>query len=342
MNDQRKDESGKTSQTSGSQSSMSASVKWIRSVLSHWAKTLLGLRRYNAKRFFTMMSFSLGVVAFLLAAKYFTAKPSVDLSVTSISRFYNLPLLIQFYRDQDIEPPEIFHDKKIAHLFSDTLEYPNLSNYINSGTSDLGILQKIKNGSDMGGFLSERITDLERHLDDSTYERHFYMSPDWGSHYPEESIQELTEYVKIKSSREEYYTFLMALISGRITHSMIFVKNDGVVNLKDIAITIPAPVSKLTETREGNIVYSEVIGNSLNDVERKADRIIWHISFLSSGEHLALNVTTKDTEIVESDLFYTYVSDQRLEYWDIAVTFMFVFVAVFIVGFWFRGRQFYE
>lgn len=314
----------------------SRNLQILRNFLLKWS-TLA--RNINGKQQIEIIIASFTIVAFLLAANYFTAKPSIELSIwSSHEEFYILPV-IQFYKDQNIEFPTVFYDKEIANLFLDSSELHKLSIDLGVGVSDVEILQELKKGRNIGQYLNLRIVDLERHLNESTFVRHFYRTPNQGSFLPSDKIDKLTQFIKKKSSAEEYYIFLLALISSRRNNQNLGIKNNGDIDLKDVVVTIPAPVSKLTETRAGNIIHSNSYVRLLNEIEEKEDRIIWKIPFLATGEFLSLQLTTRDTKIINSDLRYSFHSDKTIEFMTILWWLLFVLLPLEFILFWFKGKK---
>lgn len=307
---------------------LSAILGWGRKVTTLVVKWLV--RGINGMSLISLLTSSLVIVALLQATNYFTSEASLELSIWGETRQYQPDLLTQFYRDNELEFPDVFHDKRIRKLFSDSSIFPDSYIMVADGTSDIEVLQALKNGQKVGWYLKRRITQLEQHLEESTFVKHIYRFNESISIIPKDGIPLLINFIEKNTSKEEYYTFLIALISARVIDQNVMVRNDSEVDLKDIVIIIPAPVSKLTEVRIGSILGFSIIGNLIYDVDEKEDRLIWRIPSLPKGEHLNLKVTSRDTQLKQSELSSLFQSDKRLEkstiYWSIPIAFMLLLI----------------
>ena len=132
----------------------------------------------------------------------------------------------------------------------------------------------MKNGRDLGSYyISRRIEMLEDHLDKYRYRKHLWMYEGSAEYYSKKDGKGILNYLRPKLSEEEYFCFLAALVHSRSITNVIFIKNDGGLDLQELKIFVVEPLSKVTEERENSILGYRINTTLPNVIERKNERV---------------------------------------------------------------------
>lgn len=302
------------------------------------------MQQYDLKDLIGFVISAITIVAFLVAVDFFSAVSSLNISVKTSHLGYYMDSLKNYYTDNNLKfPNQIYENKSLNKIFSQSLTKRN-SNYIDQGDADSDELavKAIANGQDIttSGFVEYRIKKLEKQLDNYTYEKHVYSSnSDRRGFYDEQDFKPVLDIIQSKLSKEEYYTFLVALIRSRERFQNIFINNDGDVDLKNVKITIPAPLSKVTESREKNILSFQVVGKLLHEVANGTVDLTIYLPSLKKGQFLSLQITTRENQIKSEEIFYSYARDNIINKNGILLYFCIILLAMVILKkFVFKGE----
>lgn len=293
------------------------------------------MEQYDLKDLIGFVTSAITIVAFLVAVDFFSAASSLYISVKTSHLGYYMDSLKKYYTDNNLKfPDQIYENKSLNKIFSQSLNKRN-PNYIDQGDADSDELavKAIANGQDIttSGFVEYRIKKLEKQLDNYTYEKHVYSSNNDGrGFYDEQDFRPVLDIIQSKLSKEEYYTFLVALIRSRECFHNMFIKNDGDVDLKNVKITIPAPLSKVTEGREKNILSYEVAGKLLHEVAGGTVDLTIYLPSLKKGQLLSLQITTRENQIKSEEIFYSYDRNNIINKYRILLYFCIILLAMLI------------
>lgn len=275
------------------------------------------------------VTFSITIVAFLFAVEYFTAKPSLNIVILRMPYGYYMDSVLSFYEERGLDLPRLFtEDPSLAKLFTENTR-PMDPNYIplDAGTPDEEVIEAIARGQDIGWFVEYMTKQLESQIERYTFVKHIYGGGlDERGFYREEDFKPIREYVKSKSSATEYYIFLAALIRSREIGNTVFVKNDGDVDLSNIRITFPAPLSKITSSRADNLLNYRADTALLYELTVDDIKLAVHLPSLKKGEFASLDIRTRENEINSKEIFYSYEQDRLIKKRRVSVVFVIVFI----------------
>ncbi|MHA2315768.1 MAG: hypothetical protein ACXACF_10910 [Candidatus Hermodarchaeia archaeon] len=267
------------------------------------------MAKFDATEIVGIVTSSITIVAFLLAVDYFTARPSLKISLFTTSHGFYMDSVIKYYRENAIEiPKQLYEDKALRGLFPKVAKSrdPNNEIMINAGASDELLIKLMSKSRDISWYLPHRIEMLENHIEKYTYKKRIYVSDDSRGFHDTNTFQPVLHRIKLLLSQEQYYIFLTALIRSREIPHQIFINNDGDIDLKKVEITVPAPVSKITESRSKNILGYEIQGELLHEITEDDDRITMSLQILKQGESFGLRIRTKENKIMEEDIITSY------------------------------------
>jgi hypothetical protein len=300
------------------------------------------LERFDAKEIVAVVTSTIAIVAFLLAVDYFTAKPSLKISVFTTYHGFYRDSVVHYYKENAIEiPKQLYEDKSLRGLFPKEPKAPdpNDGTVVGTHASDELLIELMGKGRDLGRYLPPRIEMLENHIDKYTYKKRTYAFVDWRGFYDPNTFQPVLDRIKSILSQEQYYVFLAAFIRSREIQHTINVNNDGAIDLKNVEIIIPAPVSKVTENRTKNILDCQIQGQLLRRIIQEDDHMTLILPRLKKGESLGLRVRTRENLITEDDILRSFERAVSIDKKEVWAWFLGIFVGVLLLRWICRGQK---
>lgn len=291
-------------------------------------------RKKDAMKLFQLVVHAISIVAFLTAIDYFSKKSSIRIGIHPEPAGYYMDTVEKFYKENEIELPQIFREGgQFSWMFKKEKDFKDHVT-IGDGTSDEDLIRAIKKGQKMGGYVHRRIERLEHQMEKYHYKKTIYFNLESRGFYPKEYFKKPLSLLKKQLSPEDYYIFLSALISSREVHHDIFIKNDGEIDLRDLTIVIPSPLSKITERRENNILDAKIVDSYLHQINKNANTAIISLPFLKNGETFSLNVITRENELEKDSFFYSFKESKTIDLKKLILTgiitfFCMVFLVIF-------------
>ncbi len=302
---------------------------------------VLFIQTIDSKDFISIFISSITIVAFLLAIDFFSARSYLNIREGLPTHGgYNLDTVINLYQKYGIQMPSAFqNDKNISHFFNN--EYDSLSGNSTDilSLSDLDLIAAISSGRkfDSEELKVFRIDKLEKRIDNYNYVKHIYRRYDSFGSYPDEKS---IEYLRDILGERDYYIFLAFLIYSREVSNHMFINNDGDLNLKNVKVSIPSPFSKVSESRKNNILYFSVDTQILHEAIHNDDELIIRIPYLQAHQGLSLNIKTRENEINETEIYYSFESENVISTSKMREYFIIFFILVLIIKIAFRSREF--
>lgn len=301
-----------------------------------WSK-MLKTRALSGHQFIKDLVTAIGLTAFLMAADYFTDRASVHVGWSLLTHDYTRTVVDDFFRDNEIDPPAILTSGPLEYILQESDSLPDLIKH--DWYSHVDYIRYLQSDSVKPKIdaIDSRCRDLEEGLSASHYSipgRHFsYLGRSWG----DSQVQEILDFVRSRSTALDYYVVLSALLYSRTYRQDFVVYNDGDLDLRNIQITVPAPISRLTRTRDRNIIHFQAGDEVLNEFEQQLDRTTLRIPILKVGQRYFFTVWSRENQLNDSDLTYTYQSDRELDSWKIALWLLILLAMQWAIRFWFRG-----
>lgn len=303
-------------------------LKQIRGLYNH-------ARNVRYSSIFQLISISLAILAALTAGDFFTSRPGLRIDIWSDKYYYRGASIHEFYMANNLDTTAFGRNFIQKHFKSpnDTLPTALINPFY---VPNLDIIELIKQGYNIDYVLSSRILDLEIHFQDSVFIRHIYpLSIE--SILTRDQVQELIELIKNKYTKRDYYVFLTSLLYARQYTQNVWIKNIGSLELQNINIQIPAPLSRISGRREKTMIDYEVVGNIPYDIDKEEDRIKMFIPSLKKDQHLIIRITTRENRIVNKDLYYTYKDYYVLKAHKLVAYYIIILVFIAIIMYYFRG-----
>jgi hypothetical protein len=298
------------------------------------SRCCLYLKKVDLKGVLSYVTSTITIVAFLMAAEYFTAKPSLRIEVHSDPHGYYIDSLLGYYRVNKIAfPKQLMEDQSLRTVFSREVKStdPNYTD-IGAGTSDEEHIGAIVKGQDLGSFVEYLTVQLERQIDKYTYFKHVYGYSDERGFYDEQRFKPVRDYIRSKLSTNDYYIFLAAMIRSREVAHLVYIKNDGDLDLKNIRVTFPAPLSKVTESRANNILSVRPATSLLHEIVIGTSDVTLRLPSLKKGQFLTLDIRTRENEIKSDEIFTSYERDTVLNGGRVLNYFLFVLGTIFVLS----------
>jgi len=315
------------------------SVAQKEELLNLTRKAILYLSKQDLKGLLRYITSAITIVAFLLAVDYFAAKSSLRIQLHSAPYGYYMDSLLEYYHANNIKfPKELMEDQSLRKVFGrDTkLIDPNRV-HITGWISDEELIRAIVRGQEVGSFLEYRIEELERQIGKYAYTKHIYGDMNHRGFYDEQKFRPILDYIKSKLSTSDYYIFLAVLIHSREVAHTVFINNDGELDIKNVRVTFPAPLSKVTGSRANNILSCRPATSLLHEVVHGTSETTLRLPSLKKGEGLALNIRTRENEINRNEVFTSYERDKLIERGRAFLYFFLILISMFALSLVFRG-----
>lgn len=293
-------------------------------------KAFLYLSKCDLKDVLRYITSAITIVAFLLAVDYFAAKPSLRIAIRRTYSGYYMDSLVEYYQANNINfPKELMDDSSLHKLFTrDTnLMDPN-DVAITGWISDEALIGAIVRGQEIGSFVEYRIKQMESQIGNYTHTKHIYGSVDERGFLDEQKFRPTVDYINSKLSRNDYYIFLAALLRSREVPHIIFITNDGDLDLKNVRVTFPAPVSKVTDRRVDNILSCRPATSLLHEIFTGTSDVTLRLPSFKKGESLVLNIQTRENELNRNEVLTSYERDNRI---DRGRAFLYFFLIIIIM-----------
>lgn len=299
------------------------------------------IRKIDAIKLFQVLIYSISVVTFFYALNYFSGRSSIDVFVSSSPTGFYMDTVQEFYKKNNIEIPKILiEDKSLSKLFkTETISIPE--NYINigAGTSDFRLINAIRQGQMMGGYIKLRTEELEHQIGRHTYKKMFYVYGDSRGFYPEEDFKKILNYIKPQLSREDYFVFLSALIFSREITNEISITNNGDVDLKKIEVIIPSPLGKITESRENNILSINVTSTLPHNIRENIDNINIYLARMKKNESLGLSIITRENQIEKDEISTFFNEVKEINIGKVMIAWFIILFLMGLSALYFKGND---
>jgi len=155
----------------------------------------------------------------------------------------------------------------------------------------------------------------------------------------EDKFRPILDDIKSKLSSSDYYIFLAALIYSREVHNSVFIKNDGDLDLKNVRVTFPAPLSKVTDSRANNILTCRPATSLLHEVVHGTSDVTLRLPSLKKGESLSIDIRTRENEINRNEVFNSYERDNLINRRDAFLYFFLILIVMFALHALLMGRS---
>lgn len=302
-------------------------------------KAFLYLSKHDLKDLLRYITSAITIVAFLLAVDFFAAKPSLRIALHSHPNGYYMDSLLEYYQANNIKfPKQLMEDQSLRKFFArDTkLMDPNRVDIV-GWMSDEELIRAIVKGQEIGSYVEYRIEQLERQIGKYTYVKHLYGYMDHRGYYDEQQFRPILDYIRSKLSTSDYYIFLAGLIRSREVDHTVSITNDGDLDLKNVRVTFPAPLSKVTDSRTNNILTCRPATSLLHEVVDGTSDITLHLPSFKKGESLSLDIRTRENEINSNEVFTSYERDNLIDRGRAFLYFFSIVIIMFALSLVLRG-----
>lgn len=276
-------------------------MKWIKKIISFF------LKLFFISELPEILTTTIGLVAFLLAINYFTAKPEITMQIGNVSPrfqvYYEYHNVKKFYKENDLKMPRVIEeDKSLGYLFKKDrsldfgiLGYQSTPYYINNYLKHQGLPVDV---------LKLQIDTLEAQLDNfrSKEDR---ASVRGGSAI---NIKDICSHYKNILSYQEYFIFISAILRTRVIENYVSFETAGDVNLNNIILKIYSPLSAVNQNRTGNIknIRLSSLYNISHNIKDLGVYYVVEIPFLESGKKFMVDVITKENMITSEEIILDY------------------------------------
>jgi len=153
-----------------------------------------------------------------------------------------------------------------------------------------------------------------------------------------ECLQKL-ESAKTNLSPKDYQNFIVSLLYARTFANQIEIANDGDIDLRDIVITIFAPSTRTTKSRENNILSFESDTIHPNVIKEYKDKVEIYLPTLKIRHGHSISIKTRESKINEQDVLSSFQYDRSVKYQKTLLVVMITLFLMVLVKLICRGKH---
>lgn len=293
----------------------------------------LWIRGWNSTTVIQFITYFIGIITFVTATEYFSAAPFLKtrLYVFPPDIYVDRVLVREFYSRSKIEvPPWLIEDSFFRELFAKPVVKNNFSE-----TDFNNPLWEITHSPPIKEVTTEFESSLKRQ---NWYNDIFsHKVPFYGTDF--KKCLERLDSAKINLSPRDYRNFVVSLLYARTFSNDIHITNDGDIDLRDIIITIFAPSTRTTESRENNILSFESDTIHPNVIKEYKDKVEIYLPTLKIRHGHSISIKTRESKINEQDVLSSFQYDRSVKYqrtWLVVMITLFLMVLVKLIC---RGKH---
>lgn len=286
---------------------------------------------------FKIIIHTLTIVAFVGALDYFSKKASIIITpYTRTNGFYKNSIK-KFYTENDLSIPLVFNEFKSLRFLSENEIVEEHDILIGGTTSNLDFIKALIKGRKIPESLkTRRIDKLKEQIKNYSFKKqsYVYISEEF---YEEQMVFEMLTQIEPRLTQEDYIVFLCALIQSREIHQSIAIENNGDIDLKNLKIIFPAPISKVSESRNNNIYDFNIESLIPHDVVLNSEDLTINLLSLKKGEIFSFAVFTKENKIERNEISYSYDAKKLVDKEKALHLGIDVFIFITLLTIFFKG-----
>jgi len=259
------------------------------------------LKGIGGKDFIGIIISVIAVTAFLIGLNFFISSPSLKVSLHKSSKLLDPNLLYKFYRENNFNIPLAVKNTIID-------EEPTKIKGVGIN-SPLILKLKFFNPVENPKFFESQAEILENDLINEKIENNYVFHPPTRSGVPIDSLfSEVLPRIKSSITASDYYKLLVGVKSSIKHLNAIKIENNGDIDLKNIKIYIPFPLSEVYGNREKTFIeiWPTPI-NAFHTLDRDKSKIIIQLPILHENKAVSgLYISTKETPIYENEIAHSY------------------------------------
>jgi len=311
--------------------------------ISHLVKKLISkLRSLDINLIFQIITSTIAISAFLAAFNYFSKRPGVEINIMFASSKpearYKPDKIREFYNEYNFKIPNslkpillISKEDSLSHIYL-TADW----------TDHLQIFYQLQNNPNMYAldeYVMLRTEELEKDIGELRVLGTMMLGGEYGwSEWKFRKI--LSDLKNDKISAKDYYIFLCAGTSRRTIKQTVRIENTGEIDLKEFDLVIHAPFSRITKSRKGNISSTSFLSARTLFIA-KSDSQSATLSFqnLRKGGSIFVDVTTRENQLTEADIGYTYKEENVLDTNSLWKNTFIILIIMFFLTLFFRMKK---
>lgn len=298
---------------------------------------ILEFRSFDISWIFQVITLTVTLVAFIAVVDYFTSQASLEIRLLGgapkMNMLYSPDAMHAFYAENNLDIPKVLH----TFFAAERKTIPEHYVEIGSATPDIDIIAALKRGQ-KGLMLDRRIEILKEHLNRYDYKKRFYLYGGGGGYQQTAMTKILNRYEKLLSS-QDFFFFLSAAIYSREVTNTVFVKNNGEVDLTNVELEIPAPTSKITESRSKGILDFDFQGSMPHKIELKENVVFVSLPMLRVDKFFGVRMISRENKIDLNEIYNTYKVQRYVNYQRLLVHSAVIFFIVLCLKAFFSGQN---
>jgi hypothetical protein len=312
-------------------------------LLKSWGWPLSIRYQLSARKVTEFILAVLAIVAAYQGFEWLTLEPKISIQARTIGPIGYFPSEIREFYDSHLEgkmPVQL-----IKYFEADSSERSDslVTKPLSDGSCGLDFILKYQQSNDtewLDKWFSASLNDrFQGFLDTTEFEKHIYGTKVGRAMYPTGTMEEIIANTSSLITPFESFVLKNALLYGRLHNNAIYVKNEGQTDLFDIDIVIPAPLSPVTDSRDGNILRCDSASSRVIDVTCDGNQVTVHSNLLKPNDFFSVSIVSRAFPISEDEVEYTYEAEKRLDQSRLWWSIFFVALGLLLLMWLFRGPQ---
>ncbi len=261
----------------------------------------LRVRNWEATTVYQRIAFFTGIVAFVSATQYLSAKPSLEIHLSKVGVIADRVLLQRFYRDTGVDIPQtLVNHTELGSLFwspesqedATTVGRPSSSNHLRELLAIPPTIEGV-------------IPEYERLLALDVWPNVISSIP-FPQGVPMEVISKLLPRLKTQLTPRDYRDFVAAVLYSRVFIHVMSIKNDGDLDLRSLLIIVPSPLTMTSDSRDNNILLAQGNNTHLCDITNYQNRIEIRIPELKKRHGMGFTLHARENAIRNEEIVSSF------------------------------------
>ena len=208
------------------------------------------LKAIGGKEFSDILLKTVGILAFVAAFNFFNSTPSLKVVSAIEGKQCNNNLLHAFYKKNQLEVPKPVRESYEEHwLFDNSGTVIGMENPLIDWMKQFNMfgddpLTYFKQSKKIISSVRDNL-NLEKYDNNSWHNSREINKPLPIPGINHELFSKKIDELKSHLSQKEYFTFLVGLNSSLVFLNAITIENDGDIDLRNLILTIPYPLSRI-------------------------------------------------------------------------------------------------
>ncbi len=260
------------------------------------------VRRWEATTVYQRIVYFSGIVAFVSATQYFSAKPSLKVELAKASPpaipevlLIDYSLMREFYDQAGIDVPELLAShEELGSLFH---RRPRVTHDGEPPWSQLRTAVRVPPGADTAEY--ERLLNMD-------FYPNIFGPSGLRPGLPWDVFKKHLLSLKTQLDPTDYRNLLAGALYSRVFWNRLYIKNDGDFDLRSIMLVVPSPDAKMTGGRDDNILRVQCATHHVCEITEYKNRVEIRMPELKRHHGMTFQFLTRENAISQDEIVCSF------------------------------------